>query len=88
MTRLYRRRRVAASAVGMDKGHMKHAFATAKLPIVEYVLVREIAWNTERERITRAVNNTLRLPYFVKPANGGSSTAPETAAAVAPRGVA
>ncbi len=64
---------VAASAVGMDKGHMKHAFATAKLPIVEYVTVTAVEWKSERERITRAVNNTLRLPYFVKPANSGSS---------------
>ncbi len=64
---------VAASAVGMDKGHMKHAFATAKLPVVEYVLVSEVEWRGERERIARAVDNTLRLPYFVKPANGGSS---------------
>jgi D-alanine-D-alanine ligase len=64
---------VAASAVGMDKGHMKHAFATAKLPIVEYVLVQEIEWRSDRERVTRAVNNSLRLPYFVKPANSGSS---------------
>ncbi|GAC1432314.1 MAG: D-alanine--D-alanine ligase [Thermoanaerobaculia bacterium] len=64
---------VAASAVGMDKGHMKHAFATAKLPIVEYVLVSEVEWRRERERVTRALNNTLRLPYFVKPANSGSS---------------
>ena len=64
---------VAASAVGMDKGHMKHAFATAKLPTVEYVLVNETEWHGEHERVTRAVNNTLRLPYFVKPANSGSS---------------
>jgi len=64
---------VAASAVGMDKGHMKHAFATAKLPIVDYVQVVEVEWRKERERISRAVNNSLRLPYFVKPANSGSS---------------
>lgn len=64
---------VAASAVGMDKGHMKHAFATAKLPIVEYVLVQEIEWRGERERVSRAIDNALRLPYFVKPANSGSS---------------
>jgi len=64
---------VAASAGCMDKGHMKHAFATAKLPIVEYVLVSEVEWNSERERIVRAMNNTLRLPYFVKPATSGSS---------------
>ncbi len=64
---------VTASALGMDKGHMKQAFAAAKLPLVEFVQVRENDWHQERERITRAINNALRLPYFVKPANGGSS---------------
>ena len=64
---------VAASAVSMDKAHMKHAFAAAKLPVVEYVTVLETEWENERERISRAVNNAMRLPYFVKPANSGSS---------------
>lgn len=64
---------VAASAVSMDKGHMKHAFAAAKLPIVEYVQVLEADWERDKERLTRSVNNALRLPYFVKPVNGGSS---------------
>jgi D-alanine-D-alanine ligase len=64
---------VTASAIGMDKGHMKHAFAAAKLPLVDFVQVRENDWHHERDRIMRAVNNALRLPYFVKPANGGSS---------------
>lgn len=64
---------VAASAIGMDKAHMKHAFASAKLPMVDYVQVLERDWRTQRERIVRAVNNALRLPYFVKPANSGSS---------------
>jgi D-alanine-D-alanine ligase len=64
---------VTASALGMDKGHMKHAFAAAKLPQVDFVQVRENDWHNDRERILRAVNNALRLPYFVKPANAGSS---------------
>jgi D-alanine-D-alanine ligase len=64
---------VTASAIGMDKAHMKYAFAAAKLPLVEFVQVHEHDWHNERERILRAVNNALRLPYFVKPANGGSS---------------
>ncbi|HXH39318.1 MAG TPA: D-alanine--D-alanine ligase family protein [Thermoanaerobaculia bacterium] len=64
---------VAASAIGMDKGNMKHAFAAAKLPLVDFVQVHENDWRNERERIMRAVHNALRLPYFVKPANGGSS---------------
>jgi D-alanine-D-alanine ligase len=64
---------VAASAIGMDKGFMKSIFASARLPMVDFVQVLEREWRTERERIMRAVNNSLRLPYFVKPANSGSS---------------
>lgn len=64
---------VTASAIGMDKGHMKQAFAAARLPIVEYVAVQEYEWRHDRERVFRALTNALRLPYFVKPANGGSS---------------
>jgi D-alanine-D-alanine ligase len=64
---------VTASAVGMDKVHMKQAFAAAKLPMVEFVPVQGHDWRNERERVIRAVTNALRLPYFVKPANTGSS---------------
>lgn len=64
---------VTASAVGMDKVHMKQAFAAAKLPMVDFVPVAENEWRNERERVTRSVVNALRLPYFVKPANSGSS---------------
>ncbi len=64
---------VTASAVAMDKVHMKQAFAAAKLPMVEFVPVHEHDWRNERERVVRAVTNALRLPYFVKPANAGSS---------------
>jgi D-alanine-D-alanine ligase len=64
---------VTASAVAMDKVHMKQAFAAAKLPMVDYVPVHETDWKNERERVVRAVSNALRLPYFVKPANAGSS---------------
>lgn len=64
---------VTASAVGMDKHHMKQAFAAAKLPMVDYVAITDTEWKNERERVTRAVTNAMRLPYFVKPANSGSS---------------
>jgi D-alanine-D-alanine ligase len=64
---------VTASAVGMDKVHMKQAFAAAKLPMVDFVPLLDHEWRNERERITRAIANALRLPYFVKPANSGSS---------------
>jgi D-alanine-D-alanine ligase len=64
---------VTASAVGMDKALMKLAFSHAKLPIVEFVAVTEHEWRTEREKVLRSTANSLRLPYFVKPANAGSS---------------
>lgn len=64
---------VAASAIGMDKAAMKNVFLAAKLPVVDFVQVLERDWRSERERIVRAVNNAMRLPYFVKPANSGSS---------------
>ena len=64
---------VTASAVSMDKVHMKQAFGAAKLPMVDFVPVHEHDWRNERERVVRAVTNALRLPYFVKPANAGSS---------------
>ncbi|HKR64070.1 MAG TPA: D-alanine--D-alanine ligase family protein, partial [Thermoanaerobaculia bacterium] len=64
---------VTASAIGMDKVHMKQAFAAAKLPMVDSVAVLEHEWKHERERVSRAIANALRLPYFVKPANSGSS---------------
>jgi len=64
---------VTASAIGMDKVHMKQAFAAAKLPMIESVAVHERDWHHERDRVTRAIANALRLPYFVKPANSGSS---------------
>jgi D-alanine-D-alanine ligase len=64
---------VTASAVAMDKAHMKQAFAAAKLPMVDFVQVLENDWRSERERIVRNVYNMLRLPCFVKPANSGSS---------------
>jgi len=64
---------VTASAVGMDKVHMKQAFASAKLPMVEHVAVQEHEWRNERDRVSRSISNVLRLPYFVKPANSGSS---------------
>ena len=64
---------VTASAVGMDKVMMKHAFAAAKLPIVESVAITEPDWKRDRDHIVRNVANKLRLPYFAKPANAGSS---------------
>ncbi|MEO8215882.1 MAG: D-alanine--D-alanine ligase family protein [Acidobacteriota bacterium] len=64
---------VTASAVGMDKWFMKAAFATAGLPIVRQVTASTLDWRDERQSILDRVEARLMLPFFVKPANAGSS---------------
>ncbi len=62
---------VAASAVGMDKVAMKRAFAAEGLPITPHVWFDRAAWEATTDP-TWLVRE-LRLPWFVKPANSGSS---------------
>lgn len=63
---------VLASAVGMDKAHMKTVMAAAGLPIGPYVVVRDRDWRLERERVLKEAEE-LGWPLFVKPARAGSS---------------
>ena len=57
---------VLASAVAMDKHHMKQLLRAAGLPVPDYVVVRA-------GQPTPAEIADLGLPVFVKPARGGSS---------------
>ena len=57
---------VFASAVAMDKHHMKQLLIAADLPVPDYVVVR-------RGQSIPAAASDLALPVFVKPARGGSS---------------
>lgn len=63
---------VFASAVSMDKAHMKVAFAGAGLPMGPYVVVTDRAWRRERKRVIDDAAD-LGWPVFVKPARAGSS---------------
>ncbi len=63
---------VAASAIGMDKHHMKVAFEAAGLPVWPYVVATAQRWADERERVVEEVSQ-LQFPVFVKPCRGGSS---------------
>ncbi|MEV0593966.1 D-alanine--D-alanine ligase family protein [Nonomuraea cavernae] len=63
---------VLASAVGMDKAHMKTVMAAAGLPIGRYVVVRERDWRLDRDRVLKEAED-LGWPVFVKPARAGSS---------------
>ena len=63
---------VAASAIGMDKHHMKVAFEAEGLPVWPYVVATAQRWREERETVTQEVSE-LQFPVFVKPCRGGSS---------------
>ena len=63
---------VFASAVSMDKAHMKVAFAGAGLPMGPYLVVTDRAWRRERKRVIDDAA-AFGWPVFVKPARAGSS---------------
>ncbi|MEU6711820.1 D-alanine--D-alanine ligase family protein [Nonomuraea sp. NPDC046802] len=63
---------VLASAVGMDKAHMKTVMAAAGLPTGPYVVIRDRDWRLGRELVLKEAEE-LGYPVFVKPARAGSS---------------
>ena len=64
---------VLGSALGMDKVAMKAMFRHHGLPVTPYVAVARAHWRGEPERVRRECEAALELPWFVKPANMGSS---------------
>ena len=63
---------VLASAVMMDKQHMKIAFGSAGLPIGPYVALTDRDWRVHPPQGLQR-GGGLGLPVFVKPARAGSS---------------
>jgi D-alanine-D-alanine ligase len=63
---------VFASAVAMDKGHMKALFAAAGLPIGPYAVVTPRQWAADPAAVRETVAG-LGYPVFVKPCRAGSS---------------
>ena len=64
---------VAASALGMDKALMKVLFSARGLPLCDYRVVLRRDWEREGNAIAAELEQRLRFPMFVKPANLGSS---------------
>jgi len=64
---------VLGSAAGMDKDVMKRLFAQAKLPIVQHVTLLRSAWEKSPRKAVAQIEDALKYPVFVKPANLGSS---------------
>lgn len=64
---------VMASSVGMDKAVAKTLFKAQNLPIVDFITIREADWDRNPNAILDRVPHSISLPFFVKPANLGSS---------------
>lgn len=61
---------VLGSAVGMDKDVMKRLLRDARIPVARFVTLHE--YNKDEYTFERVVEQ-VGLPFFVKPANSGSS---------------
>ena len=64
---------VLGSAAGMDKDVMKRLFVAAGLPITRHVTFLRREWESHSRRIVARIEADLKYPFFVKPANLGSS---------------
>ncbi|MDI2586034.1 D-alanine--D-alanine ligase [Psychrobacillus sp. NEAU-3TGS] len=64
---------VLASSAGMDKVVMKQLFEVAGLSQVPYVHFIRKEWKSNQETFIQKMEESLKWPLFVKPANLGSS---------------
>lgn len=64
---------VLASSVGMDKILMKDVFKSNSLPVVDYYWFYRSDWKENRDNVLNEIEDSVKYPVFVKPANLGSS---------------
>lgn len=64
---------VLGSSVGMDKDVASRLFALAGIATVPSVTVRKFEYLEEKKRVTEQLFAEFSFPFFVKPANAGSS---------------
>lgn len=64
---------VLGSACAMDKIAMKNLFMAYELPIVNFAHFTAHDYKSDRKAILDSIKKSMEPPYFVKPANLGSS---------------
>lgn len=64
---------VMASAIGMDKATMKTIFKEKNLSVVKHCVLLESEWIKDRTTILARIKKEFPPPFFIKPANLGSS---------------
>lgn len=64
---------VLAASLCMDKPMAKEVLRAAGLPQVPYTLVTQETWHSQPDQVVTQVSAQCAAPWFVKPANMGSS---------------
>ncbi len=64
---------VLASAVGMDKAMTKSICRAKGLPVVRYQVIMEENRKGQKEGILENIKKGFQMPFYIKPANMGSS---------------
>ncbi len=64
---------ILASSIGMDKVLMKKALRESGIPTVDYVSFYSKDWYKDNQPIIAKLENEIKFPVIVKPANLGSS---------------
>jgi D-alanine-D-alanine ligase len=64
---------VLGSAVGMDKDVMKRLLREARIPVAKFITLRKSYLADATKWNFKAITQEIGLPFFVKPANLGSS---------------
>lgn len=64
---------VLASALCMDKDAAKRVLRDANIPVVPFITVRKREFKMNDQQIIESAEKQFSYPYFVKPANMGSS---------------
>ncbi len=64
---------VLSSSAGMDKVVMKDLFTRYNIPQTKYTSVKLHTWKENEEKAYKDVEKELDYPFYVKPANSGSS---------------
>ncbi len=64
---------VLSSAAGMDKEIMKNLFTTHNIPQTKYTSLKLHIWEKNNDKACMEIENKINYPYYVKPANSGSS---------------
>ncbi len=64
---------VLASSAAMDKGIMKTLFKESGLPVAPFIYFYRWEWTGQEQQWTTRVEEEIKFPCFVKPANLGSS---------------